>query len=47
MNIYQKQLLREVPWNQPKSENIKILYRPSALKEPVQINCKKACSIME
>ena len=24
-----------------------ILYLLSALKEPVQINCKKACSVME
>ena len=42
MNIYRKQSLRGVPSNQLKSENIEILYLLSALKEPVQIDCKKA-----
>ena len=47
MNIYWQQSLRDVPWNQFNSENIEILYLLSALKEPVQIDCKKACSVME
>ena len=41
MNIYWKQALGDVPWNQFNSENIEILYLLSALKEPVQIDCKK------
>ena len=45
MNIYRKQSLRGgVPWNQLKKENIETLY---PLKEPVQIDYKKACSAME
>ena len=44
MNIYQELSLRRVTWNQLKSENTDILYR---LKEPVQIVCKKACSVKE
>ena len=47
MDIYRKQSLRGVPWNQLKSENIETLYLLSALKEPVQIDYKKACSVME
>ena len=39
--------MRVVPWNQLKSENIETLYLLSALKEPLQINYKKACSAME
>ena len=33
MNIYQKQSLSGVPWNQLKSESIDILYLLSALKK--------------
>ena len=29
------------------SENTEILYLLITLKEPVQIDCKKACSVME
>ena len=47
MNNYRKQSLTGVPWNQLKLENIDILYLLSALKEPVQIDCKKAYSVME
>ena len=47
MNIYQKQSLRDVPWNQLESENIEILYLLCVSKEPVQINCRKACFFME
>ena len=47
MNIYMKQSLKGVPWNQLKSENVETLYLLSALKEPVQMDCKKACSVME
>ena len=47
MNIYRKQCLIGVPWNQIKSENIESLYLLSALKETVQIYYKKACSVME
>ena len=47
MNIYRKQLLRGVSWNQLNSENTEVVYPLNALKEPVQINCKKACSVME
>ena len=47
MNIYQKQALRGVPWNQLKLENFETLYLLSALKELVQIDYKKACSVME
>ena len=42
MNIYWKQSLRDVPGSQLKSENIETLYLLSALKEPVQIDYKKA-----
>ena len=44
MSTYWKQSLRGVPWNQLKSGNIETLYILSALKEPVQIYYKKACS---
>ena len=44
---YWKQSPRGIPWNQLKSENIKILYLLSALKGSVQIDYKKAWSIME
>ena len=37
----------DVSWSQLNLENIEILYALSALKEIVQINCKKACSVME
>ena len=47
MNIYWKQSLRGVPWNQLKSVNIETLYLMIALKEPAQIDYKKAWSIME
>ena len=47
MNIYQKQSLRGVHWTQLKSDNIETLYDLSALKEPVQIDCKNTCSLME
>ena len=40
-------ILINLKYNQFNSENIEILYLLSALKEPVQINCKKACSVME
>ena len=29
------------------SKNLKMLYLLSALKEPVEIDCKKACSVIE
>ena len=47
MNIYGIQSPRGVPWNQIKSENVKTLFLFSALKEPAQVDCKKACSVME
>ena len=47
MNIYWKQSLRGVPLNQVKSENLETLYLLSALKEPVQIDYEKACSVMQ
>ena len=47
MDIYRKQSLRGVPWNQLKSEIIETWYFLSALKEPEQIEYKKACSVME
>ena len=47
MNIYWKQSLRGVPWNWLKSENIEISYVFSAFKEAMQIDYKKACSVME
>ena len=46
MNIYSKQSLSGIPGNQLKSENIPTLYLFSALKEPVQIDYKKARSVM-
>ena len=47
MSNYWKQPLRGVLWNQLKSENIDIFYLLSALKEPLQIDCNKTCSVME
>ena len=47
MNIYRKQSLRDVPWNQLKSDNIETLYLLSALKRPVQNDYKIACFVME
>ena len=47
MNIYQKQKLRGVPGNQLHSEMIESLYLLSTLKEPVHIDYKRACSVME
>ena len=47
MNIYSKQSLGGVPWNQLKPKNIEILHLLSALKEPAQISYKKACFVME
>ena len=41
MNIYWEES------NQVKSENIETLYLLSALKEPVQIDYEKACSVMQ
>ena len=43
MNINGKQSLRGVPWNKLKSENTETLYLLGAMKEPVQIDYKKAC----
>lgn len=37
MNIYQKESLRPVPWNQLKSDNIETLQLLSELEEPVLI----------
>ena len=47
MNIYRKQSLRGVPWDQLKSENTDTSCLLNALNELVQINCKKACSVIE
>ena len=46
-SICLKESLRDVPWNQLKSENTETLYFLSALKEPEQIDYKKASSILE
>ena len=40
-------ILINLKYSQFNSENIEILYLLSALKKAVQINCKKACSVME
>ena len=37
----------DVPWKLRKSENTETLYYLSALNEAVQIDYKKACSVME
>ena len=42
-NIYRKQSLRDVSWNQLESKNIETLYVLVTLKEQVLINHKKAC----
>ena len=47
MTIYQKQSLRGVAWLQLKLEIIETLYLLSALNEPVQMDFKKACSVVE
>ena len=47
MNIYRKQSLRDVPWNQLKSDNTETLYLLSALKGPVQNDYEIACFVME
>ena len=47
MNIYRMQSLRGVPGNQLKSENNETSYLLDALKELVQIDYKKACSVIE
>ena len=47
MNIYQKQALRDAPWNQLRSENIETLYLSKALVKLGQIDYKKVYSVME
>ena len=47
MNIDGKQWPRGVSWNQIMSEKIDTLYLLSALKEPVQIDYEKTCSVTE
>ena len=47
MNIYWKVSLRDVHWNQLKTENIETLYLLSGFKEPVQIDYKKAITFMD
>ena len=47
MNMYGKQSLRVVPWNQINFENIETFYLLSASKEPVQIYYMMASSVME
>ena len=46
INTHRKQSLRGIPCNLLKLGNIETLYLLSALKEPAQIDYKRACSVM-